>query len=72
MLEIAPRPLIIVAAREDDFVPRASLESMIAAASGEHVELIWTEGRHVGPRRAKEVQQLLDIISGRVAGSVDE
>lgn len=72
MLEIAPRPLIIVAAREDDFVPRASQESMIAAASGEHVELIWTEGRHVGPRREKEVQQLLDIISGRVAESAPE
>jgi len=72
ILQIAPRPLIIVAAREDDLVPRASQESMIEAARGEHVELIWTEGRHVGLRRQEEVEQLLEIISSRVLGSVPE
>ena len=66
--EIAPRPLIIVAARSDDFVPRESQQAFIQAANAENVELIWTEGRHIGPRRRQELQQLLEIVTQRIAG----
>ena len=64
--EIAPRPLVIVAARDDDFVPRKAVEPFIAAADSEHVELIWTEGLHINPARPNELQQLLDIVLSRV------
>ncbi len=65
--QIAPRPVIIVAADDDDFVPRISQEPLIEAAASPHVELIWTEGRHIGPRRQNELRQLLEIITSRLA-----
>lgn len=65
--EIAPRPLVIVAAKDDDFVPREAIEPFITAANSEHVELIWTEGLHINPARPNELQQLLDIVLSRVA-----
>lgn len=64
--EIAPRPLMIVAARDDDYVPREAQEPFIAAAESEHIELIWTEGRHIRPTRRNELQQLLDVVLARV------
>lgn len=64
--QIAPRPVIIVAARDDDFVPYSAQESLIEAAKSEHVELVWTEGRHIGPRREEELQRLLEIVTSRV------
>ena len=66
--EIAPRPLIVVAARDDDFVPRESQEPFIQAANAANVELIWTEGRHIGPRRPEELQQLLELVTQRITG----
>jgi cephalosporin-C deacetylase-like acetyl esterase len=65
--EIAPRPLIIVAARDDDFVPPEAQQPFIeAAAASEHIEIVWTEGRHIRPTRREELQQLLDIVLGRI------
>lgn len=66
--EIAPRPLIIVMARDDDFVPKESQQPLIEAAASEYVELIWTEGRHIGPSRKNELRQLLDIVTNRIEG----
>jgi fermentation-respiration switch protein FrsA (DUF1100 family) len=67
--EIAPRPVIIVAAKNDDFVPRESQEPLIEAARLDHVELIWTEGRHIGTNRGDELKQLLIIVRDRILGS---
>jgi fermentation-respiration switch protein FrsA (DUF1100 family) len=67
--EIAPRPLIIVAARNDDYVPPEAQEPLISAARSDHVELIWTEGRHIGPNRGDELQQLLIIVRDRILGA---
>jgi len=65
--EIAPRPLIIVAARDDDFVPPEAQQPFVeAAAASEHIEIVWTEGRHIRPTRREELQQLLDIVLGRI------
>ena len=65
--EIAPRPLVIVAARDDDFVPPEAQQPFVeAAAASEHIEIIWTEGRHIRPTRREELQQLLDIVLGRI------
>ena len=65
--EIAPRPLIVIAARDDDLVPPDAQAPFIAAAESEHVELIWTEGLHIQPKRTDELNQLLDIVLTRVA-----
>ena len=65
--EIAPRPLIIVMARDDDFVPREAQQPMLEAARQPNVELLWTQGRHIGPRREDELRQLLAIVRDRMA-----
>ena len=65
--EIAPRPLVIVAARDDDFVPPEAQQPFVdAAEAGEHIEIVWTEGRHIRPTRRDELQQLLDIVLSRI------
>ena len=65
--EIAPRPLVIVAAKDDDFVPPEAQQPFVeAAAASEHIEVVWTEGRHIRPTRREELQQLLDIVLGRI------
>ena len=58
----APRPVILVMARDDDYVPREAQQPLIEIASREHVELIWTEGLHIGPERTFELQQLLQTV----------
>lgn len=65
--EIAPRPLIIVMARNDDFVTEAARAPLIAAAESPDVELIWTQGRHIGPNRRNELEQLLAIVRARIS-----
>ena len=64
--EIAPRPLVVIAARNDDFVPPEAQAPFIAAAKQDHVELIWTEGLHIQPKRTDELNQLLEIVLARV------
>ena len=65
--DIAPRPLVIVAARDDDFVPPEAQQPFVdAAAASEHIEIVWTEGRHIRPTRREELQQLLDIVLSRI------
>ncbi len=65
--QIAPRPLVIVAARDDDFVPPEAQQPFVEAAeASEHVEIVWTDGRHIRPTRREELQQLLDIVLGRI------
>ena len=65
--EIAPRPVVVVAARDDDFVPPEAQQPFVeAAAASEHIEIIWTEGRHIRPTRREELQQLLDVVLSRI------
>lgn len=67
--ETAPRPVIIVAARDDDYVPPEAQAPFVALDALEHVELVWTEGLHIGPGRTGELQQLLDIVLSRIVAS---
>ena len=69
MRAIAPRPLIIVAACNDDYVPPEALEPLAKVSSDDAIEVIWTHGLHIGPRRTRELQQLLDIVTGRIRGN---
>lgn len=64
---IAPRPLVVVAARNDDFVPAEAQQPFIdTARDSDYVELLWTEGQHIRPSRKDELRQLLDLVLSRV------
>lgn len=64
--EIAPRPLVVIAARDDDFVPPSAQQGFVDAAVRDSVEVIWTDGLHIGPGRQRELGQLLAIVLGRI------
>ncbi len=62
---IAPRPLVVVGATDDERLPRHKVERLYHAA-GQPRELIWTQGAHVDPRRPDIVQALLAIVRERM------
>ena len=62
----APRDVVIVMAREDDFVPLDARQGFFELEDEAHVELILTEGRHIMPGRPDELRQLLDVVLQRV------
>ena len=57
---IAPRPLIIIGAREDERTPAGETEALFRAA-GEPKILRWTDGMHIQPNRPEIIGQLLTI-----------
>lgn len=59
---IAPRPLLLIGSREDERVPRTSVDALAAAARSP-VTTVWLEGRHMAPRDTA----LLRIISDTTA-----
>ena len=61
---IAPRPVVVIGAREDKRLPSVLIERLHEAAAGPK-ELIWTEGGHVD-RRPEAVRQLLDLVRSRL------
>jgi dienelactone hydrolase len=62
---IAPRPVVIIGATDDERLPRANVERLYAAA-GEPKELLWTQGRHIEPSRPEVLRQLLAVVRTRV------
>ena len=62
---IAPRPVVIIGARDDERLPEHKVLNLYHAA-GQPKELIWTEGGHIDPRRPELVQALLDIVRARL------
>ena len=64
--DIAPRPLVVVMAKDDDYVPPEAQAPFVEAAESEFIELIWTEGQHIRPTRQEELQQLLDVVLSRI------
>lgn len=69
--EIAPRPAVLVAARDDERMPPDSAEALLKAAEEEHVSVVWTEGRHIEPGREHELQQLIDLVVEVMQASQD-
>jgi dienelactone hydrolase len=63
---IAPRPVVIIGARDDRRLPEHKVRKLYEAAQPPK-ELIWTEGGHVHPRRPDLVQPLLGIVRERIA-----
>ena len=60
--EIAPRPLVIIVAEDDERVPRNAIQGFIDSASNENVSLRWTRGQHIGHGRDRELEQLIEIV----------
>lgn len=63
---IAPRPVVIIGARDDARLPEHKVEKLYGKAKPPK-ELLWTQGGHIGPRRHDLVQLLLDIVRERLA-----
>jgi hypothetical protein len=63
---IAPRPFIMVNARDDERMPRDAIEALYAAAR-EPKELIWLEGPHVRGNRPQVVASLVETVLARAA-----
>lgn len=57
---IAPRPVLVIGARNDERTPAGQTELLFAAAN-EPKLLRWTDGRHVQPGRNEVVSELLRI-----------
>lgn len=64
---IAPRPFVQVAARDDERIPRASIDALFDAAR-EPKELVWTEGGHVDTDKERIARELVDLVLARVGG----
>ena len=62
---IAPRPVVVVGASEDQSLPREQVEGLYAAA-GEPRELIWVPGGHINPRRPETVRPILELVRARL------
>lgn len=62
---IAPRPVVIIGARDDERLPEHKVENLYRAAKPPK-ELLWTAGGHVDPRRPDLVRPLLDLVRERL------
>jgi len=63
---IAPRPVVVGGAEDDERVPRACTE-LLHAAAGEPRELFWTSGGHIDTDRMRIASDLVDRVLERVS-----
>ncbi len=59
--QVAPRPVIMLNAEEDEKIPRRSVEILYAAA-GEPKELVWLPGNHMQGNRPDVLRRLVDAV----------
>lgn len=57
---IAPRPVLIIGARQDERTPASEVEALYSA-SGSPKRLRWTDGLHVEPERTEVIDQMMGI-----------
>lgn len=62
--QIAPRPFIMINAREDERMPREGIEALYAAAK-EPKEIIWLEGLHMQSNRKEILAGLVETVLER-------
>ena len=68
---IAPRPVVVVMACDDDYTPPEAQAPLVdAALAADHATLLWTTGRHIKSGRSDELGQLLDIVLGGIESGV--
>jgi len=63
---IAPRPFVMISARDDEAVPRASTDLLFDSAR-EPKEIIWMAGGHVQGGRGEQIAAIVDIVFDRMA-----
>ena len=63
---MSPRPVIIVSACDDDYVPREAQDALFSTASSEHVQFIWVDGQHIRTGRTQVLQTLLDTVTNKI------
>ena len=68
--QVAPRPVIMINAWDDERLPREAVEALHASAR-EPKEQIWLTGQHVQPNRQEVVRQLVDVVLSRAAEPPD-
>ena len=68
--KISPSRVVIIGAREDEQMPRESVEQLFAAAR-EPKQLQWSEGGHVRPHRVDIVRQLLAMVRSGIEADGD-
>ncbi len=61
---VAPRPVILLNASEDEMIPRRSVEALWAATR-EPREQIWLPGQHMRGSRPEVLQRLVDAVMAR-------
>lgn len=63
--QVAPRPVVMLNAIDDEKIPRRSVEILYAAA-GEPKELVWLPGLHMQGNRPDVLRPLIDAVLQRV------
>jgi dienelactone hydrolase len=62
--QVAPRPIVMLNAEDDEKIPRRSVEVLFAAAQAPK-ELVWLPGNHMQGNRPEVLQRLIDAIITR-------
>lgn len=62
--DVAPRPVVMLNATEDEKIPRESVDILFAAAA-EPKELVWLPGRHMQGNRPEVLQPLVEAVLER-------
>lgn len=63
---IAPRPVILINGRDDDRIPRSSVERLYDAA-GEPKQLIWLDEGHISSRDTELLERVLAAAAGALS-----
>ena len=61
---IAPRPFIMINARDDERMPREGVDALYAAAN-QPKEIIWLDGRHMQSNRREILASLVETVLAR-------
>jgi dienelactone hydrolase len=61
---VAPRPVVMLNAEEDEKIPRRSVEVLYAAA-GDPKELVWLPGQHMQGNRPEVIERLIAAVMER-------
>ncbi len=63
---IAPRPFMMISARDDEDIPRVSTDLLFDSAR-EPKEIIWMAGGHVRGSRPEQINSIVNIVFDRMA-----
>lgn len=64
--EVSPRPVVVISADADRALPLAAVHALHEALAPPS-EVLWTRGEHVHPRRPEVIQEIVDLMFGRIS-----